>query len=126
MKSRVLISCRQLQETFAPFKALFDEVRIDVEMPPMEQRLSEAELLAIIDRFDGAIAGDDEFTGRVLEKAGKLRVVSKWGIGVDAIDLEAAKRLGIRVTNTPNVFADEVGDVVIGMTTPLMITSITK
>lgn len=112
--TRVLITCKQLQETFAPFKTLFDGKGIEVEMPALEQRLSEAELLPIIQRYDGVIAGDDEFTGRVLAKGVRLRIVSKWGVGVDAIDLGTAKQLGIRVTNTPNVFADEVGDVVIG------------
>jgi D-3-phosphoglycerate dehydrogenase len=40
--------------------------------------------------------------------------VSKWGIGVDGIDLEAARALGIMVTNTPGMFDDEVADVAYG------------
>ena len=60
------------------------------------------------------IAGDDKFTAKVLEKAVRLKIISKWGVGIDAIDLEAAKRLGIRVSNTPNVFSDEVADLVMG------------
>ena len=50
----------------------------------------------------------------MLEHATRLRIVSKWGVGVDNIDLEAAAELGIRVTNTPGTFGDEVADVVIG------------
>ena len=48
------------------------------------------------------IAGDDRLTARVLE-AGlpRMRVISKWGVGLDSIDLEAARRLGIRVYNSP-------------------------
>jgi len=114
VKYRVLISCRQLQETFEAYRSLFEARGIEVEMPPVTQQLTERELLEIIDRFDGVIAGDDQFTAKVLEKAKRLKVISKWGIGVDAIDQCAAKRLGIRVCNTPNAFADEVADVVLG------------
>ena len=64
--------------------------------------------------FDGVIAGDDPFTSRVVEKGRRLRVVARWGVGVDAVDLESARRLGIRISNTPDVFSDEVADVVMG------------
>ena len=46
-----------------------------------------------------------------MEKGKSLKIVAKWGIGIDAIDLKAAQRLGIPVKNTRDVFADEVGDV---------------
>ena len=114
MKWRVLIACPQLQQTIDRYRDFFAERGIEIELPHLAQQLSESELLEIIDRFDGVIAGDDEFTGRVLEKGNRLKVVAKWGVGVDAIDLDAAKRLDIRVSNTPDVFADEVADVVMG------------
>jgi len=114
MKWRVLITCPQLQQTIDRYRQLFAESGIEIELPPVVQQLGESELLEIIDHFDGVIAGDDEFTARVLEKGKRLKVIAKWGVGVDAIDLDVAKRLGIRVSNTPNVFADEVADVVMG------------
>lgn len=114
MKWRVLITCPQLQRTIDHYRDLFAEQGIEIELPHVIQQLSESELLEIIDRYDGVIAGDDEFTARVLEKGRLLKIIVKWGIGMDAIDLEAAKRLGIRVVNTPGVFADEVADVVMG------------
>ena len=54
------------------------------------------------------------FTAKVLEKGKNLKIVAKWGIGIDAIDLKVAERLGIPVKNTRDVFADEVGDVALG------------
>ena len=114
MKRRVLIICLQLQQDIERYHDLLSQHDIEIELPPVVQRLGESELLEIIDRFDGVIAGDDEFTAKVLEKGKRLRVIAKWGVGVDAIDVDAAKRLGIRVSNTPNVFADEVADVVMG------------
>lgn len=114
MKWRVLVTCPQLQETIDRYRGLFADRGIEIELPHLVQQLREPELLEIIDHFDGVIAGDDEFTARVLEGGKRLKVIAKWGIGVDGIDLDAAKRLGIRVTNTPDVFADEVADVVMG------------
>lgn len=114
MKWRVLITCPQLQQTIDRYRDLFAERGVEIELPHLVQQLSESELLEIIDHFDGVIAGDDEFTARVLEKGKRLKVLAKWGVGMDAIDLDTAKRLGIRVSNTPNVFADDVADVVMG------------
>jgi D-3-phosphoglycerate dehydrogenase len=111
---RVLITSRQLQQKIGRYRELLARHKVEVELPEFEQQLGEAELLEIIDRFDGVIAGDDEFTARVLEKGKRLRVIAKWGVGIDAIDAEAARRLGIQVSNTPNAFADEVADVVMG------------
>ncbi len=114
MKHRILVTCPQMQATIDRYRDMFKQHEIEVEAPPLVQQMSESELLEIIDRFDGVIAGDDPFTSRVLEKGTRLKAIAKWGIGVDAIDLDAARRFGIRVSNTPDVFADEVADVVTG------------
>jgi D-3-phosphoglycerate dehydrogenase len=111
MTLRVLITCPQLQSTIDRYRGIFAESGIQIELPPVIQRLSEAELLDMIDGFEGIIAGDDEFTARVLEKGKRLKVIARWGVGVDGVDLDAAKRLGIRVSNTPDVFTHEVADV---------------
>ena len=61
------------------------------------------------------IAGDDQLTARVLEASQpRLRVISKWGVGLDSIDLEAARRLGIQVYNSPGAFGDAVGETALG------------
>ena len=114
MSKRVLITCPQLQQAIDRYRPLFAKHQIEIEMPPVTQQLSETELLKIIDRFDGVIAGDDHFTARVLERGKNLKVLARWGVGLDAVDLEAARRLGIQVSNTPDVFSDEVADVVMG------------
>ena len=114
MKYRVLVTCPQLQRTIDQYRDTFSQHDIEVEAPPLVQQMSESDLLQIIDGFDGVIAGDDPFTSQVLEKGTRLKAIAKWGIGVDAIDLDAARRFGIRVSNTPDVFSDEVADVVMG------------
>jgi phosphoglycerate dehydrogenase-like enzyme len=111
---RALITCPQLQHTFDEHRAELDALGIEAILPPVVQQLSEDELINLIPGVDGIIVGDDPLTDRVLSRAERLRVISKWGVGVDNIDLDAAVRLGIRVTNTPGMFADEVADVAIG------------
>ncbi len=114
MRYRVLVTCPQLQRTIDQYRDIFSRHDIEIEAPPLVQQMSESDLLQIIDGFDGVIAGDDPFTSQVLEKGTRLKAIAKWGIGVDAIDLDAARRFGIRVSNTPDVFSDEVADVVMG------------
>jgi D-3-phosphoglycerate dehydrogenase / 2-oxoglutarate reductase len=66
--------------------------------------LNEADTLALVGDVDGYICGDDAITRKVLEKARpKLRVLSKYGIGVDKIDVKAATEFGIPVLFTPGV-----------------------
>jgi D-3-phosphoglycerate dehydrogenase len=75
------------------------------EVVQLRGPLKEAVLLDVIQDFDGIICGDDEITRAVIEKGvkGKLRIISKYGIGLDRIDLDAAKDLAIPVTNCPGV-----------------------
>src|SRR5437763_11147987 len=100
-----------MQGCFDQFRHRFDELDIDVDLPAVVQQPSERELIEIIGGYDGMIAGDDPLTAAVLAHAGKLRVISKWGVGIDGIDLDAARARGIAVTNTPGVFGDDVADV---------------
>ena len=66
--------------------------------------LNEADTLALVGEVDGYICGDDAITRKVLEKARpKLKVLSKYGIGVDKIDVKSATEFGIPVLFTPGV-----------------------
>ncbi len=52
-------------------------------------------LLGYAGQFDGALCGDDQFTARVLEACSpRLRVISKWGTGIDSIDKEGLRPPG--------------------------------
>ena len=110
----MLVSCPQLLRDLESFRDRFEARAITLVAPAVTQQLTEAELLGLVGGIDGMIAGDDQITRAVLEHAPRLRVISKWGIGTDAIDLAAAREFGIRVTNTPGVFSEDVADVVIG------------
>ncbi|MBI2626195.1 MAG: phosphoglycerate dehydrogenase [Candidatus Nealsonbacteria bacterium] len=112
MKYKVLVTAPYLQPIIEEYRAIFTSHQIETIVPQVKERLSEAELLQYVKDIDGIIAGNDEITERVLAAAPKLKVVSKWGTGIDAIDKEAASRLGIAVRNTPNAFTEPVADTV--------------
>lgn len=112
---RLLITCVQMQNAIPHLQTEVDRAGVELELATIRgQQMSEVELLPIIGGYDGVIAGDDSFTRAVLAAASRLRVVSKWGVGLDSIDRVAAEELGIVVTNTPNMFDAEVADVTIG------------
>lgn len=110
----VLVSCPLIQDDIDRFESRFKEHQITYDVPDIGQQLDEEELLPIIDQYDGILAGDDELSRRVIEKAENLKVISKWGIGIDNIDVTAAEERGIEVSNTPGAFRNEVADVVMG------------
>ena len=112
--ARVLITCRQMQNCIEGFRDRLEAANLELVLPEIVQQPSEDELIAVIADFDGMIAGDDPLSARVLEHARRMRIISKWGVGIDGIDRAAADRLGIKVTNTPAVFGDEVADVAMG------------
>ena len=94
---------------------MFEKHGIDLIVPEVRERQDEKTLLALAGQFDGTICGDDLFTARVLEAcAPRLKVISKWGTGVDSIDAEACARLGIQLFRTPNAFTTPVADSVMG------------
>ena len=71
----------------------------------MRGPLKECFMLDVIKEFDGIICGDDEITRNVIKSGvkSKLRIISKYGIGLDKIDLDAAKEFNLPVTNCPGV-----------------------
>jgi D-3-phosphoglycerate dehydrogenase len=112
---RVIVTCPPMQRTAEEWLPSLTDRGIEVEIPPVTQHVSRADLERLLPISDGIIAGDDPLDRALLASAAsRLRVISRWGVGIDNVDLEAARELGIEVRNTPAVFADEVADVAIG------------
>lgn len=114
MRWRVLVSAPYMLPALEEFRARLEGEGVEVVRARVRERLSEEELLPLVAEIDGAICGDDQFTERVLLSAPRLKVISKWGTGVDSIDAGAAARLGIRLLNTPDAFTDPVADTALG------------
>ncbi|MEP0804237.1 MAG: phosphoglycerate dehydrogenase [Chloroflexota bacterium] len=97
------------------FKPVFDKYGIELIIPDVRERMEEDDLLKYAGQFDGAICGDDRYTARVIEACSpRLKVISKWGTGVDSIDAEACSRHSIKIGRTPNAFTTPVADTVLG------------
>lgn len=98
---------------FEEFVSDFQAVGLEGIAANTTQVLSEAELIDLLPQYDGWIIGDDPASERVISAAskGKLRAAMKWGVGVDNVDFDAFKALGIPIENTPGVFGNEVADV---------------
>ena len=108
----IAVTCIQLLRDLDRHRAPIDERGWQVRTPEIPgQHLEGAALVEAVDGCSGVIAGDDRFTADVLAQLPDLRVISKWGIGIDGIDLAAAADRGVVVRNTPGVFDDEVADV---------------
>jgi len=113
---KILVTCPPMLGRIDTFRPLFEAKNIELVAPKVVQTLSEEELMALLPEMDGWIIGDDPATERVFAagRQGKLRAAVKWGVGVDNVNFEACKKLGIPVINTPGMFGEEVADMAIG------------
>ena len=111
----VLFSAPYMIPSLYRFRPVLESQGLDLLVPIVHERLEETDLLKYAGQFDGAICGDDRYTARVLEACSpRLKVISKWGTGIDSIDAEACARLGIKLCRTTNAFTLPVADTVMG------------
>lgn len=112
MKYKVLVTAPYFQLVVDQWRNKFAENDIEIVVPTVNERMEEEELLPLIGDVDGIICGDDRITPRVLDAAPKLKVISKWGTGIDSIDKVEANKRGIPVRNTLNAFTEPVSDTI--------------
>ena len=111
----VLVSAPYILPEMARFRLVLETFDLDLIIAEVNERLSEEEILAHAGSFDGTICGDDRYSRRVIEACTpRLRVISKWGTGIDSIDRVAANDLGVMVGNTSNAFSVPVSESVLG------------
>lgn len=100
MKKKVLITVTKFDEYCKEALELLHKNDFEVIAPCKEfPRLSEEELIKIMPDIDAVIAGLDNWNENVFKVSPKLKVISRFGIGVDNIDLGKARQYGINVTN---------------------------
>jgi D-3-phosphoglycerate dehydrogenase len=111
----ILVTAPYMIPVIDRFRPRFEEQEMQLLVPSVVERLDESGLLEFAGKFDGAICGDDAYTSRVLDAcAPRLRVLSKWGTGIDSIDAEACRGLGIQLFRTVDAFTQPVADSVMG------------
>jgi D-3-phosphoglycerate dehydrogenase / 2-oxoglutarate reductase len=123
---RVLLTTCSYQDTPGPHHALMESQGWDIvrERGP----LPESRMLELAGDFDAFLCGDDAITRAVLEKSlPRLKVISKYGIGLDKIDIPATKALKIPVLFTPGVnhttVAEHTFGLLIGITKQIVSTA---
>lgn len=113
---RVLVSNIMMLNERERFDAALREKGVEPVWPVVNQFMDESQCLEFAGAVDGWLAGDDKITRAVLEASlPRLKVISKWGTGIDSIDLTAAKELGVPVCNSPGAFRDAVSEYAIGI-----------
>ncbi|NMC62348.1 MAG: hypothetical protein GYA55_04200, partial [SAR324 cluster bacterium] len=117
MSFRVLITTTSFLETRGGHIELLERSGLDIVTA--RGPLNSASLIALIEQqgpFEGALVGEDEFTNDVFEALGEsFKVLSRYGAGVDKIDLESARRHGVTVTNTPGATHEAVAELAFGL-----------
>ena len=102
MSNKILITTTSFQDTPGSHHQLIEET--GWEIITARGPLGEDAMLELVGDIDGLICGDDDITKAVLKKSlPKLKVISKYGIGVDKIDVDSATQLGLPVCFTPGV-----------------------
>src|ERR1043166_10245542 len=107
--TRILITTTSFQDTPGKHHEILANSGFEIERA--RGPLPVAEMLKLVGAFDAILCGDDAFTRPVLHKClPRLKVLSKYGLGVDKVDLQAATELRIPVTFCPGVNHVTVGE----------------
>ncbi|MEK6480095.1 phosphoglycerate dehydrogenase [Catalinimonas sp. 4WD22] len=112
---KVLITAPYLKNEIHKFEEELREKGIDFFVYPVKERVEEDELLKIIEQYEGIVCGDDRITAKVIDQAKNLKVIVKWGTGIDSINKVYAEEHGIPVRNTLNAFTEPVSDSVLAI-----------
>ncbi len=115
MKKKVVVTSRSFLRTEGPHRYILSEKGYRVVESRRDRPLRAAELAELITDATAAILDIDEANADVIRCADRLEVISRFGVGVDNIDLEAATKRGIVVTNTPGANSVSVADLTVGL-----------
>lgn len=89
---------------------LLREAGFEIRGNPHGRTLAGAEILEHLTGVVGLVAGTEKLTREVLQQLPQLKCVSRVGVGMDSIDLAAARELGISIVNTPEAHVDAVAE----------------
>ena len=112
--AKVLLTTTSYQDTPGPHHDLLAGCGVEVQRE--RGPLSESQMLELAGDFDAFLCGDDAITRAVLDKSlPKLKIISKYGIGVDKIDVASCTELGIPLTFCPGVNHTTVAEHTFGL-----------
>ena len=122
MPHKILITTSSFAKSDCSLLETFVEQEFQAVLNPYARKLTEFEASELIEQHQpiGMIAGVEPLTRQVLGKAKNLKVISRAGIGMDSVDLQAARDLGIVITNTPDAPTIPVAELTMGMILSLL------
>ena len=112
---RILVTPRSVTSEGHPALARLTRAGFEIVMPPAGKMPTASELKQLLPGCVGWLAGVEPITDDVLSAASDLRIISRNGTGVDAIDLESAQRRGIEIRRADGANARGVAELAIGM-----------
>lgn len=112
---KVFVTARVLKQDDEVFGILRENGCEIIPNPYYGRRLSEEELIQCIQGIDGLILGMEEVNANVLSHADSLKVISRFGVGYDNVDVPAATQKGIAVTNVPGQNTEAVAEQALGL-----------
>ena len=115
MNKKILVTPRTFGKADPVPMEMHREAGCEVITNPYGRLLTEEEVSELIQDVDGIIVGLDPLNASVLSKAKRLKAISKYGVGVNNIDLDYATQRGIQVANTPGANSLAVAELVIGL-----------
>jgi len=117
---KILVTARSFRKVPGPHQQLLKDAGYELLESPHDRPLEPGELASLLPGVDGVILGVDAVPAAVLEHADRLKVLSRCGVGVDGIDLQAATARGIVVTTTPGANSLAVAELTIALMLALL------
>ncbi|MEW5958688.1 MAG: phosphoglycerate dehydrogenase [Chloroflexota bacterium] len=112
---RVLIGSRSFGQAFPEHLAQLAALGCEVMPNGVGRAYRAAELMEVLPAMDAIITGTDELTAEVIHAATRLKTIAKHGVGLETIDLAAARARHIVVTATPGTNHDSVADLALAL-----------
>jgi len=112
MSWKVLITAPGIQETGDRALTMLREAGCEIAVAYKSGSPGGHELIGLIEGKDAVIAGNDQYSAAVLQSqsAARLKIISRWGVGYDSVDVPAATQLGIVIAYTPGLSDESVAD----------------
>ena len=112
-KPKILISSRSFGKINSGAIELLKQNGLNPVLNPYGKKLTEDQILDLMDDSIGIIVGTERITKKIIESSSNLKVISRYGIGMDNVDLTAAKENNVAIYNTPKTPALAVAELTI-------------
>lgn len=110
---KVLITATNYENLCADGLKMLKDYGCEVVMNRNSRMFTREEMLAAVSDIDGLIAHGEVWDDELFDMAPNLKVIARFGVGYDSIDLEAAKRHSVHVTNCPGINSNAVAEMTV-------------